>query len=130
MISALEECNTDTFCMAIHNGGSNRDPPFYKCLELKQYSGGKQPSIYTKGRYPIKHSYKYIFSKLYIEALCFTSAMLHFALVDGEWEEWGEWQSCKSECGGYGTQKRIRSCRPPPSNYNGASCLGNTYETS
>lgn len=45
-----------------------------------------------------------------------------FALVNGTWGNWTEWDTCNVTCGG-GTQHRYRDCIGPF--YGGFNCTGN-----
>ena len=46
---------------------------------------------------------------------------LFFYLVDGVWQEWGQWRACSVTCGG-STHLRYRVCTPPK--FGGLDCQG------
>ncbi|XP_052235583.1 coadhesin-like [Dreissena polymorpha] len=49
-------------------------------------------------------------------------------LVDGNWEDWGEWSSCSVSCSN-GTKTRTRTCSNPPPSNNGLNCTGPNIES-
>ena len=48
---------------------------------------------------------------------------LRVILGDGNWSEWGEWDTCTEGCG-TGSQTRSRSCDNPAPSYGGSYCDG------
>lgn len=51
-----------------------------------------------------------------------------FAIVDGSWSDWSPWEECSKTCGS-GKKTRTRTCRVPPGQEGGKSCLGKAVDT-
>ena len=56
---------------------------------------------------------------------CSAYANMTFISVDGYWQDWAEWQTCNTTCGG-GYQVRVRQCELPK--FSGDDCEGESQD--
>ena len=55
--------------------------------------------------------------------MAFSNVIWFYIVVDGNWNEWGEWSSCPVTCGD-GVVTRVRLCDNPAPHGSGNYCEG------